>query len=328
MGYKIELSKINDILSKTHFANDGDSKERLYWTFFKERFSNCENFWRYFIVPFTKRIDDYQIKIIAGADYTSESEFLNQDPSERIHPREGISQDIQDIGSFHYSMFVNLVYSYDNLRNFRESSFEAFYMHLTSTLDSVEEFLLKVYLLILECTGQKSGILRELKKEDVLKLAQKWYDAKYSKAYENYLRKGKTVLIRIHSRENALDKYFENSEDWKEYKRHAQEIRAYRNTIVHDIQIGRLVTEGADQLVPKKEKIQHYKRWSYVFAASEDILKLKDDFINMTEQMVLDIGKLEIILNKLWDRPINDIRKLFFEDKNKILLKKYDIDLI
>jgi len=326
MRYKVALSKIKDIISKLHFTNDGDSYEGLYWTFFKERFPNCEDFWRYFIVPFTKRID-YKIKIISGADYTSESEFLNQDPSERIHSREDISQDIQDIGSLHYSMFVNLAYSYDNLRNFRKSSFEAFYMHLGSACDLAEEFLLKTYLLILECTDQKSEILQELKKEDFLKRAEKWYDDNYSKVYGDYLKKGKPAPIKLLPRRNVLNEYFKDQQAWRQYKRYSQKIREYRNIIVHDIRIGRIVTKDAGQLVPKKEKIQHYKRWSYVFAASKDILKLKNDFINMKEQMVLDIGKLEIILNKLWERPINDIRKLFFEDKNKILLKKYNIDL-
>jgi len=67
--------------------------------------------------------------------------------------------------------------------------------------------------------------------------------------------------------------------------------------------------------------------WSDVFAVQQDIQKLKNDFINMKEQMILDIGRLEIILNSLWAKPINDMKKLFFEDKNKILLDKYNIDL-
>lgn len=311
MKYKIALSKIEDIISKTRFANDGDSYERLYWTFFKERFPNCETFWRYFVVPFTKRIE-LEIK----------------DPNERIRPREGISEGIKDIASFHYSMFLNLIYSYDHLQNFRLSSFEDFYTHLGSACDLTEEFLLKTYLLILECREQKSKILQELKKEDFLKIAERWYDDNYSKVYEDYLKKGKPAPIKLPRGKNVLDEYFEEQEDWREYKRYSQKIREYRNIIVHDIQIGKIITIGGIPLVPKKEKIQNYKKWSYVFAAQQDIQKLKNDFINMKEQMILDIGNLEIILNKLWNKPINDLRKLFFKDKNEILLEKYNIDLI
>lgn len=309
MRYKIALGKIENIISKTHFANDGDSYERLYWTFFKERFPNCETFWRYFVVLFTKRIE-IEIK----------------DTNERIRPREGISEDIKDMASFHYSMFLNLIYSYDHLQNFRLSSFEDFYTHLGSACDLAEEFLLKVYLLILECRDQESKILQELEKEDFLKIAGGWYDDNYSKVYENYLKKGKPAPIKLPSRKNILDEYFEDQEDWREYKRYSQKIREYRNIVVHDIQIGKIITIGGIPLVPKKEKIQNYKKWSYVFAAQQDIQKLKNDFINMKEQMILDIGNLEIILNKLWNKPINDLRMLF-KDKNKILSEKYNIDL-
>ncbi|MDI6889134.1 MAG: hypothetical protein QMC78_05560 [Methanocellales archaeon] len=311
MGYKVALSKIEDIISKTHFANDGDSYERLYWTFFKERFPKCETFWRYFVVPFTKRI-----------------ELEIEDPNERIHPRDGISEDIKDIASFHYSMFLNLIYSYDHLQNFRLSSFEDFYTHLGSACDLAEEFLLKTYLLILECTDQKSEILQELKKEDFLKLAEKWYDDNFSKVYRDYLEKGKPAQIKLPSRKNVLDEYFKDQEDWRQYKRYSQKIREYRNIIVHDIQIGKIISFGGIPLVPKKEKIQNYKKWSYAFVVQQDIQKLRNDFINMKEQMILDIGSLEIILNNLWAKPINDLRKLFFDDKNKILLRKYNIDLI
>lgn len=313
MVYKIASRKLRDMISKTYFANDGDSYERVYWTFLKERFPNCETFWRYFVVPSTKRI---------------EAEFSAS--NKRIHPREGISEDIIDITSFHYSMFMNLIYSYEHLNKFESmlSSFEDFYIHLGSACDLAEEFLLKTYLLILECRGQRSEILQELKKEDFLKLAEKWYDDKYSKVYENYLKKGKPSPMKLPSRQNVLDEYFQDSADWKEYKSHTQKIREYRNVIVHDVQIGMITPiDAGGVLVPKKEKIQDYKKWSYVFAAKRDAEKLRDDFIDMKEQMILDIRTLEIILNKLWVKPINDLKKLFFDEKNETLLGKYNIDL-
>ena len=309
MGYKIALSKINDIISKTHFANDGDIYEKSYWIFLKERFPNCEKFWKKFVVPLTKRI-----------------ELETKNTNERIRPREGVSEDIKDIAAFHYSMFLNLIYSYNHLQEFRLSSFEDFYIHLASACDLAEEFLLKTYLLILECKKQKSKILQELRKEDFLKIAEKWYDNHYSKVYENYLKKGKPFPIKLPSRNNVLDEYFKNQEDWNEYKKYSQKIREYRNIIVHDIQIGKIINIGGVILVPKKENIQRYKKWSDVFAVQQNIEELKSDFINMKEQMILDIGNLEVILNKLWNKPINDLEKLF-EDRNEILLKKYNIDL-
>ena len=160
-----------------------------------------------------------------------------------------------------------------------------------------------------------------------MKLAEKWYEDNYSKVYENYLRKGKPPPIKIPSRQNILDEYFQNSEDWREYKNHTRKIREYRNVIVHDVQIGKIITLGGIMLVPKKEKIQNYKKWAHVFAVKQDVQRLRNDFINMKEQMILDIGTLEIILNKLWANPINDLKRLFFDEKNETLLGKYNIDL-
>jgi hypothetical protein len=307
MGYKIRLSEINDIISKTYFGNDGDPFEKVYWPLLKERFPNCEAFWRYFVVPYTNRIES--------------------PTKERIRPREGISEDIERIVSVHYSMFMNLIYAYDHLQNFRLSSFEDFYVHLGSACDLAEDFLLRVHLLILECRSQKSEILQELTKNDFSKLAEEWYDNNYAKVCENYLKKGKRPHIEIPEIQSVLDKYFQGLEKWKEYKRRTQKIREYRNVIVHDVQIGSFRMPGDITLVPKKEEIRKYKRWVNIFAAQENIPKLEKDFINMKEQMILDIGTLEIILNELWKKLIDDLKKLFFDDKNEILLKKYNIDL-
>lgn len=310
MGYKIALNTLEDIISKTYFLNDGDRFERTYWTFFKERFPNCETFWRYFVVPITKRI-----------------EIESKDPNERIRTREGVAEDVRDVASFHYSMFLNLIYSYDYLQNFRLSSFEDFYTHLGSACDLAEDFLLKTYLLILECKSEKSKILQQLEKNDFLKLAENWYDHNYSKVYEDYLKKGKPVPIKLPSRQDILDEYFSASENWEKYKGHTQKIREYRNIIVHNVQIGKFTTPDGIAFVPKKEKIQNYKKWSDVFAALQDIQKLRNDFINMKEQMILDIGNLEIILNNLWAKPIDDMGKLLYKDKNELLLNKYNINL-
>ena len=306
MIYQITSKQLEDIISKTYFVNKGDRYEIEYGSFIDEKFPHCETFWRYFVVPFTERI-----------------EIKNS-----ISPRLNISEDIKDIAAFHYSMFLNLIYSHNHLQNFRLSSFEDFYMHLGSVCDLAEDFLLKTYLLILECKNQKSEILQELKKDDFLNLAGEWYDKKYKEVYDNYHKKGKQTPIWLLDRENVLDEYFKNSKDWETYKKYTRIIKGYRNIIVHDAQIGRLTTIKGRLFVPKKEKIQQYKKWSCVFAVRDDVQKLKKDFIDREEQMILDIRDLEIILNNLWKKPINDFKELFFERKNKILLKKYNIDLM
>jgi hypothetical protein len=43
--------------------------------------------------------------------------------------------------------------------------------------------------------------------------------------------------------------------------------------------------------------------------------------------MKLDIELLEDILNKLWLKPLEELKGLFFEENNRVLLQKYNIDL-
>lgn len=184
METNVSISKVKKIISKTFFCNDGDQFEQEWWPFFNERFPNCENFWRHFIVPSTNRIV--------------------QDSTDRISARDNVSDDIISITLFHYSMFMNLVYAYNHLLNFTLSSFDNFYTHLASTCDLAEEFLLKVYLLIIECQNQKSDMLQKLSKKDFLSLCNKWYDDNYPKVYENYLQKGKFTSIAVPNRKNVL----------------------------------------------------------------------------------------------------------------------------
>jgi hypothetical protein len=59
--------------------------------------------------------------------------------------------------------------------------------------------------------------------------------------------------------------------------------------------------------------------------AADDPGRLQSHFIDMKEQMISDIETLEVMLNKLWLRPISDMKRLFFDDKNAVILGKYQI---
>jgi hypothetical protein len=311
LACKIEEKKINDIVSKTFFSNDGDINERVFWPFLNETFPNCEMFWSRFVVPLTKRI---------------QSEI--QDPNERIRKRDGVSIDIERMTLLHYSMFLNLVYAHNHLRDFRLSSFEDFYIHLASACDLTEDFLLKVYSLILECSGSKSVILEEINKKEFLELVEKWYEDSYLKDHRKFVEKAKSIEIVLLNKRTVLDEYFVDKDRWKDYKNLSRMIREYRNIIVHDVQIGKIINLNGVQLVPKKEKIQQYKEFADVFAVLKEPTKLKNDFIEMKEQMFLDIEGLQTVLNDLWTKPIKDLARLFFEDKNQILLQKYNLNLV
>jgi hypothetical protein len=310
MGYRISLDNLKEILSNRTFENDGDSNEKKYWSFLKTGFPNAEIFWRNILVPITKRI-----------------EIETVDPNERIRTRDGVTEDLRDIATFQYSMFLNLAYAYEHLLTFGSSSFENFYMHLASACDLAERFLTNIYTIILECTGEKSEAMEKMTGEEFMEVVKSWY-RDYSKQHDHSYNKTEIRPFNLGTRAKALKEFFKNSNDWRDYYKHSNAIRAYRNVITHSVKIASLPYNDEIIFVPKKEKIQIYKRWEAVLQASSDLQKLKTDFMNARHQMKLDIELLEDILNKLWLKPLKELKRLFFDENNIILLQKYNIDLL
>jgi hypothetical protein len=298
--YIVTLGSAIETIKKTYFANDGDYYEKSYWPLLKDRFPNGEDYWRHFVVPITKRM-----------------EANVSDQRQRTLPREHVSEDILDLASLHYSMFMHLVCGYDHVMSPRLSSFEDFYSHLAAACDLAEDFLLGTCLLSIECIGGRTGVSQLAKRED----SQKPADDRC----ETPLGKTGLAPTALPGRQGVLDEYFGGSDDWREYKLHSKKVREYRDAIVRNIQIGRAIVAGDMMLVPRKEHIQEYRKWPSVFAAAEDPDRLQRHFIDMKEQMILDTETLEVMLNKLWHRPISDMKRLFFDDKNAVILGKYQI---
>jgi hypothetical protein len=307
MAYKISLNELKLTVSRSYFANEGDDYERTYWSFFNESFPNCELFWRKFIVPYTKRIEPQA--------------------NDRLLQRDGISEDLFNLGLTHYSMFINLIYAHNHMREPRLSSFEDFYVHLGTTCDLVEAFLCRSYLMLLGCSNRTSNALKQRNKAEFLEITGNWFDSNYLKEHNNYVSRQKPIMIHLSRRDEILNEYFQTDESWKQYKKLTRFIKEYRNLIVHEVKFGEVVNYNDVQLVPRKEKIQNYKSLKNVFAAVKDVKKLRVDFIEKRTQMWQDMAEFQANLNRLWEKPIRDLEKLLYEDKNKTLLQKYNLEL-
>ncbi len=299
MEYIVTQGNAMDAIKKTYFANDGDYYEKSYWPLLKEKFPHCEDYWRHFVVTMTKRM-----------------EATVTDQRKRTLPRQHISQDIVDLASLHYSMFMNLVCAYEHMMNPRLSSFEDFYTHLAAACDLAEDFLFGTRLVVLECTGGRGAVPQVAKKEDFQKLAEEQNDSQPGRG---------NAAPTAPNRQGILDDYFAGSDEWRDYKVYSRKVRDYRDAIIRNYQIGRVLVVGDITLVPRKERIQDYRKWPSALLAAEDTNKVQSHFIDMKEQMLLDIETLEVMLNRLWERPISDMKRLFFDDKNAVILGKYQI---
>ena len=123
-----------------------------------------------------------------------------------------------------------------------------------------------------------------------------------------------------------LDPYFSAQDaDWKAYAKFSNQIRGYRNKVVHDVAMG-TVLSGKFHLVPRKERVHDYTAMRSVQEAASDIKRLKRDFIVREEQMVADLRSIQALLNGLWEKPITDLSTLFYEEQNAVLLQKYNLE--
>lgn len=289
------------ILTNTFtYKSIGDKYEIIYGDTVIDNFKNSEVFWQKFITPITKRVD---------------TAIIN--PNDRIRPRQNISLDLQELSSIHYSVFLNLVYAGQCLATKHLSYFENFYAHLGSACDLAEEFLTQLYFISLACEEKETEILEKLSKGKFLDIAKQWYDKYYASTYQHYLSKGKAAPIKLISRSNILDEYFSNSKEWKEYCNTALQIRTYRNVVVHNTQIASIWV-GSQVFVPKKKRIQDYKKWHQVFSVKQD--RFPHDFIERDQQMQNDFIELKEKLNSIWEKPLEHFSKLLYFDKNSKLL--------
>lgn len=117
------------------------------------------------------------------------------------------------------------------------------------------------------------------------------------------------------------------SSDWQTYRDYSVPLRQYRNFVVHDVALGSIIAHGGIRLVPKKEKVNRYKSLEAVFAAANDTEIQRDDFIQVEEQMVLDFASLQSILNSVWKRPLHDIETLQYEERNPVLMARYNLTI-
>lgn len=300
--------QLKALVEKFSYSNFGDHYEKNFASMMNGKFPNSEVFWKFFVVPMTKRI-------------------VSDDVNDQIRPRESVSIDIQSISTCHYSIFLNIIYADDCLKEKQLGFFENFYAHLATICDLTDDFFLKLFTLRERCYDRTPKGLNKLSKEDFISVAESYYTSQYEKDYLNYFSKGKITPQRLISARNVLEDYFQHSfkSNWTEYKKLSQNIRTYRNVIIHNSKVGSLInSENNSIFVPKKEYIGHFKDWKSISNVTPKDFSLC--FVDQKSLMSNDLSDLMKILNELWWLPIIDIKKLIYEEKNKKILDLFDIE--
>ncbi len=296
-------TQLREAIGNLHLSNDGDGNERSFWPAINDGFPNYERFWRQLVVPTTKRIEN------------------PSNAERRVERREGVADDLWLITYVNYSLFLNLVGAFEHLSQPLSLSVGNFYTHVASACDLAEDFLLRAHMCVSECRGQPVAF-NPLTKAEFCQKLDEWYEKEYQKKYPHSHAKGKAMLVHVEPR----DKINRQDQAWKAYKSFSAPIREYRNKVVHDVQIG-TVRVGKINLMPKMQKIKEYASLAAVQEAVKNPETIKRDFVVREEQMFSDFRALKERVNALWEKPTEDLTRLFYEERNTILLGKYNLRL-
>ncbi len=288
-------------IANLHLSNDGDGNEKSFWPAINEGFSNYERFWQQVVVPTTKRIES------------------PPEAQSRIERRAGVADDLWLITYVNYSLFLNLMAAFEHLSQPLTLSVGNFYTHLASACDLAEDFLLRVHLLVSECDGQ-AVTFAPLTRAEFSQHLEQWYEREYTKKYPHSHAKGKSMIVHVEPR----DKIKQQGQAWKAYKSFSVPIREYRNKVVHDVQIG-TVRVGNINLMPKITKIKEYAALAAVQNAITDPETIKRDFVVREEQMFSDFRTFKERVNALWEKPTDDLTRLLYEERNPLILQKYNL---
>lgn len=310
MNLKIHKEELEKTINQSAFTKNGDSYEQDYAELVIGNFPRCEEFWKEFIVPITRRIEMPDGKL-----------------EDIIRFRGRVDSQLMSIASIHYSIFMHLVYAHLHFEMQTPSMIEDIYAHLATVCDLAETLIEKWHLLLLKCQGQPSNIIQALSRDDFLVIAGKWYDDNYAQSYEYYYSKGKFKSIVLQRGKNLVHEYYGDSEARKDYARFSNNIRAFRNAVVHDVKLGLLITPEGNALIPKLDKISNYRTWRAVHDVAQEPKVIERDFIEIDVHIEASIQGLEVRLNDLWEKLIQDGTDEFNSTERESFRSKFGIEI-
>lgn len=310
MKLKLNQNELKRFLSPITFLVSGDDQEKQFSGLVIDHFPKCEEFWRVFVVPLTMRI-----------------EIPFGEMKDKIRFRDELEPQLMNIASAHYSMLMHLVYAQVHFdRKCVPSYLENIYTHLATACDLAESLLENWYLVLLECQGKQPVEFTKLTRNEFMERAGVWYDENFIHAYEYYHSKGKPYNMPVPIGKYLLKEYLGTNPMLKEYLSFSNNIRAFRNAVVHGVVQARIIDPvNKIVVIPKPEKISKYRSWRDIQnATSPDIIE--KDFSEEDTQLQESIQSLEIRLNNLWSKLIQDFEGEFYSLERSQLRQMFRIE--
>jgi len=266
---------------------DGDREEKLFGHYLEFTLPNYEVFWERFVVPLTKR-------------------------PENIKFRDGLDPILARMAEIHYSMFWHLVAAHrfldmcEPLASEVPLLFQSIMFHLGVATEMVEDFLF-IWARIQSRVVQKSLVgVESLSADEACNKARTFVgNRKYrSTAMKEFVERGRPVSIRLHVKRDVFDQFLHMAGEMAEkscgkFHTVSGRVRHYRNAIVHNPVLGKLVTKQEKFWLPKEPKLSKYDEWMKVIQSPR-----LEDFTEATQLAGSFLRETEEVINELWEHVI------------------------
>lgn len=272
----------------------GDDAERLGWPLLEDKFPNYEVFWSKFIVPMSCR------------------EVLPQGHPRWVQFRKGVDPDLQRIAMSHYTIFRSLLFVLEVIFRHKEADVQAVlpfthseridnvYIYLGIIVDMTENLFWNLHRLRFRFGLEKNGPNKKLTRDEILERVRKYLDnpKAYDSDFEEFLKKKKPVAIKLHEIGDSLSLL--KDEDLKrKFQNLASGIRAYRNAVIHNPQMGTVYDQLGEAWAPKKDVVKKYHLWGDLLYDANP-----SDFQRADEAMIHDFEKMCDLLNQCWNELV------------------------
>jgi len=304
MNQKPSPAKISKLtLLKFNYDDEGNDFEKLYWPSIKDKFSEIENLWKFF-VPMTNRV------------------VLDRNDKYYYDHREDVDIKIKKMAISNFLIFFHIICSMESFHSpANMKCFKYFYINLGIICDLINNILYRL-INILEFLDA-SVILGNIDKNKISELKEQ---------LEVFVEKDENPKLENKDHKKLVGKVlgylFKDSQIINNYSDFSTSISRYRNIIVHQSNIHPIPYKG-EFIVPNEDRIDDYKIRMHAAYEIERITDLEKerDFKEVGELLRKDFDKLSENINNIWKKIILIFEEEIFNNRNLKILSLYNIEI-
>ncbi len=270
----------------------GDAAEKKGCLVIQKDFPNYERFWAKFIIPMSRRPIDVQF-------------------------RRNIDFDLQRVAMSHYTIFRNLLFVNEVIYSHRtmgmvlpftfNERIDNVYIYLASIVDMVENIFWTVNVLRFKLGIISENPFKESNLESMNEITEKYFTSSYKRDFEQFCKKRKSVNVMIHNSSDSLNLVKEDPR--RRFLAFSNDIRAYRNAVVHNPQMGTVYISGIAFIPKNREALNKYYYWERLINAGDP-----NDFEQAETVIEKHFKLMQSMLNEVWESLI----ELFEEISNTV----------